>query len=203
MNGTSLSHRTAELRVHTWLTRATPLAAILAAGLTACAPTRAQIATRALASGLDDKYHECVPLGWDPVPSAGYYYPGYTSEYREQGVWLRPFWIGVVHAAYADDPRVRTAQQVMDALVDAGMLQREMLPGATYYRLTHLAIPYYFEDNHYGDNPDHLPYLCYSRLIPRQILSTGEAMRGSFRGEFELVCELAGRLGSAALLTIP
>ncbi len=40
------------------------------------------------------------------------------------------------------------------------------------YNLTERAFPYYFEGNDFGDNPDHLSYLCYSRLVPDRVVSS-------------------------------
>lgn len=158
--------------------------AICAYLLSGCSPTAPRIVFNSLDAELHHQYHACIPLGWDPVPVAGYYYPGYSSEYREEGVWLHPYWIGVVYRSQLADQRVRTAQQVMNVLVREGMLERSPAHDAMYYHLTPRALPYYFEGNSYGNNPDHLPYLCYSTIVPAKILSTGPITRRTFHSEF-------------------
>lgn len=157
----------------------------LAQMLTCCSAVSDRVVVGTLKTALQQEYHACVPLGWDPVPVLGHYYPGYSSEYFENGVWLRPFWIGVVYDNQQRDPRVRAAEAVMDALIRVGMLQRTSGRGATFYHLTPAAVRYYYDGNSYGDNPDHLPFLCYSSVLPTKVIRTGPILRRSFRVTFE------------------
>jgi hypothetical protein len=141
---------------------------------------------RTLSSDLSEQYHECVPLGWDPVPvGTDYYYEGYTSEYREEGVWLHPYWLGLIHTSELSDPDARNAYDVLNALRRAGMVERANDTGAYFYRLTPRATAYYFEMNDVGNNPDHWPYLCYSSILPRRIVSTRRVKDGLFHVAFE------------------
>ncbi len=139
-----------------------------------------------LQSDLSEQYHACVPLGWNPVPVIRrYYYPGYTSEYREEGVWLHPAWLGAIPVDRLSDANVRTAYDVLDALVRAGMVLKVRVPGAFRYRLTMNAMPYYFEDDSFKNNPDRLPYLCYSRILPNRVLRIEDVRPSRTRTTFE------------------
>lgn len=141
---------------------------------------------RTLHGDLAEQYHECVPLGWDPVPvETHYYYEGFTSEYREAGVWLHPLWLGLIHTSDLSDPNARTAKDVLNALARAGMVERRVAGDDTFYRLTSRAVAYYFESNRFGSNPEHWPYLCYSSIVPRRVLWTKRDGAHSFRVSFE------------------
>lgn len=156
----------------------------LPAWLDAGGPANSHFAMSSLDAQLSDQYHECVPLGWNPQPVAGSYYPAYSAEYRENGVWLHPYWLGRVRRSDLNDPNKHLVYDVMNALVHAGLLQRSAAGDALYYRMTLAATPYYYEANSYGNNPDHLPYLCYSRIVPQAILSRARMGRNAFRVKF-------------------
>ena len=151
----------------------------LAAFLMSCAhPDKAVMQT--LRSGLAAQYHECVPLGWNPVPVLRrYYYAGYTSEYREEGVWLHPAWLGVINEKELSDANVRTAYELLNALVRENLVTDERAGAVFHYRLTMRAMQYFFTDNRFGSNPLHLPYLCYSRIVPDRILNIKQHRGGS------------------------
>lgn len=153
--------------------------------LNAGGPANPRFAMNALATQLSEQYHQCVPLGWNPQPIASSYYPAYSREYRENAVWLHPYWLGLVRRSELTDPNVRLAYNVMNTLVRAGMLERTIRTDGLYYRLTVAALRYYFENNRYGNNPDHLPYLCYSRLIPQRVLFSHRLSDGAFRVAFD------------------
>lgn len=137
-----------------------------------------------LSAHLDGHDHRCVPLGWLPVAVAGSYYPDYSIEYRPEGVWLRPYWIGAIFNGQQNEPHIRKVAEVMDALAAVGLVQQQKIRIGHVYRLTPKAIPYYSEDNSYGDNPDHLPFLCYTRIVPTKIESlvsgTGQSLEVRF-----------------------
>jgi hypothetical protein len=66
----------------------------------------------------------------------------------------------------------RTAAVVLNALVRSGLVQKQYMRAGIRYNLTERAFPHYFEGNDFGDNPDHLSYLCYSRIVPDRIVSS-------------------------------
>ncbi len=169
-----------------WMLLGAGLAAwsLLPAVFDANSPSNPRFIMRALATQLSQQYHQCVPLGWAPQPVAGSYYPAYSAEYRQNGVWLRPYWLGMVPRSGLTHPKVRQAYGVLNALVRAGLLVRTSQSDGTYYRLTLRALPYYFDDNGFGDNPDHFPYLCYSRLLPTRVRWTRPAGSHAVRVQF-------------------
>ncbi len=124
----------------------------------------------ALRSQVANQYHECVPLGWAPVPVAGTYYPGYSAELQETNSWLRPLWLGSVQTSDLQRPAVRATFEVLNELAHVGMLESRRVPGGFRYRLTLRALPYYFDENQYGNNPEHWPYLCYSLIVPQRVV---------------------------------
>jgi hypothetical protein len=65
---------------------------------------------------------------------------------------------------------------VLDELARIGMLKKESGWSAERYRLTARAIPYFFAESQHGNNPEALPYLCYSTIVPQRIVWT-EAVR--------------------------
>ena len=122
-----------------------------------------------------------MPLGWSPVAVAGTYYPGTSVTLYEEGVWLPAQWIGRVRARDLARRDVRTISGVLNELARAGMLVRDNARGGTRYHLTAAAAPFYYDENDYGNNPDHIPYLCYSTIVPQQVLSIDSARRGRLR----------------------
>jgi hypothetical protein len=152
------------------------VALLLASFAAACAPNDPRVVIRELRSELAQQYHECVPLGWNPVPVAGTYYPGTNVVLEEQGngrVWLPALWIArIPNRLRARDAGVRAAAEVLDELARAGMIDRHAdLPGSTY-RLTPAAMPYFFSENAHGSNPPAFPYLCYSTIVPERVVAT-------------------------------
>ena len=126
---------------------------------------------RILREDLAQQVHACVPLGWNPVPTAadGIYYPGRTLVVHEEGVWFTALWLARVRASRLEDPDVRATVTVLDELVRLGMLQRTRRRTVATYRLTPRAIPYFYAQDDYGNNPSGQPYLCYSRIVPERI----------------------------------
>jgi hypothetical protein len=134
---------------------------------------------------LQGQPHACVPLGWNPVPAGGYYYPGYSTSYQKPGVWLPPLWLGVIYDDQRNDADVRASYDVINALISVGMVRVERRSHATFYHLTMNAVPYYFNSNNYGEDPDGIPMLCYSTIVPTKILSTSAVVGGSFKATFQ------------------
>ena len=144
---------------------------LLVAGLLAgCAPSRDQIALDALNAQLAKQYHECVPLGWSPVTVAGTYYPGVSVILDVEG-WLPARWIGLVRKRNLGRADVRTISAVLDDLVRVGLLERDAFRGGggVRYNLSTAALPFYYDENQHGNNPAHIPYLCYSTIVPTRV----------------------------------
>jgi hypothetical protein len=145
---------------------------IAAALLAACSATDDRAVLAALQTQLSAQYHECVPLGWTPVPVAGTYYPGISVTLTEEGVWLPARWIGRVRSRDLARPDVRAAFDVLNELSRAGLLYRDDdRPGVFRYTLTAAGQQFFYDDSAYGNNPDHIPYLCYSTIVPQRIES--------------------------------
>ena len=146
------------------------LAALLLALAAACSPTNHRVVLRELRQQLAAQVHECVPLGWTPVPVDASFYPGYTAQYQDERSWLAPLWLGSISNSDLRSAQARTSFAVLNALVRAGMVQRIAVPGGFHYRLTVAAMPYFYARNDYGNNPDAIPYLCYSTMLPDKIV---------------------------------
>jgi hypothetical protein len=155
--------------------RSAAAALALAVALAACSPTDPGVVLRELRGELAQQYHECVPLGWNPVPVAGTYYPGANVVVEEQGngqVWLPAMWIAWIGDRELKRADVRATAELMNALARDGMLQREVRPGGSKYRLTAKSTPYFFSENEHGSNPPAIPYLCYSTIVPQRVVAT-------------------------------
>jgi hypothetical protein len=157
-------------------------ALLAAALLTACTRTDDRAILSMLQTQLAKQYHECVPLGWAPVPNAGTYYPGVSVTVEENGVWLPAVWVAHVRSHDLTRPDVRTAAAVLDELTAKGMLVRTTAPDGNRYRLARAGSDFYYDDNEYGNNPDHIPYLCYSTIVPQRIMSTEPPRRERLPG---------------------
>jgi len=139
--------------------------------IAACAANDKRVVLKALNAQLAEQYHQCGPVGWDPVPVlAGVFYPGYSAEYIPEIKWLPAQWIGTVRTKYLAEPEIRASFDVMNELVRAKMLERNAVPGGFRYNLTESALDYYWEHDRYRDNSGGQPYLCYSRIIPERVL---------------------------------
>jgi hypothetical protein len=141
----------------------------------ACSPTDPRVVLRELRGELAQQYHECVPLGWNPVPVAGTYYPGANLVVEEEGngrVWLPAMWIAWIDDRKLKRADVRATAELLNALARDGMLSREARRGGSTYRLTAKAVPYFFSENAHGSNPPAIPYLCYSTMIPERVTAT-------------------------------
>src|ERR1700680_1504944 len=151
---------------------------VLASGLlilvlSACASTPA-MRNRALfdhlSFSLTNQYHECIPLGWAPVPTAGTYYPGYTATLASYHEFLDAVWRGRIETGELRKPDALAVFDVLNHLVRVGMLVRSPRGAGYDYFLTWRAIQYYFGSSNYNNNHGSLPYLCYSTIVPDRIL---------------------------------
>lgn len=137
--------------------------------LAACSHSAFQ---RVITDRFADQFHRCIPLGWNAFPIDGTYVPDYSVEFSPRDVWLAPLWVGFVPSSVQVSPPGSLAYQILNALVQAGMATSEPVRNGTRYHLTERAVPYYFEGSDFGNNPLHLSYLCYSKIVPDQILWT-------------------------------
>jgi hypothetical protein len=146
------------------------LAGLIAAEYaSAPAPDSTRAVLGALRSDLRFTYHQCVPLGWAPVPVSGTYYPGYTATAQNYAMWLDALWRGHIER---NDLRTRQARSVygtLNYLAAAGLLARKAGRSGFDYFLTPRAIPYYYGSSTFENNRDSLTYLCYSSIVPNRI----------------------------------
>lgn len=146
------------------------MAAAITTLVAACAPNSAFTIMHAAQAHFARAYHQCIPLGWNPTPIYGTYYPGYDVELEESDWWLPPIWLGYLPQSVAYGRRARTAERVLALLVGAGMVKRDTYSGASYYHITDAAFDYFYDDDNLGNNPGHAPYLCFSKIVPQRVL---------------------------------
>lgn len=159
------------------MTRSFLCAALLLPLLAACASHPQSHALRVLKEQLAAQYHECVPLGWAPVPVGDSYYPGYTAALQSYHEWLDGIWVGKVYKRDLSNPQARTVTQVLDAFVQAGLMTSAATPDGRRYNLTPAAVRYYFGSEIYDNNHGSMPYLCYSSIEPVRIVWQGPPAR--------------------------
>ena len=163
------------------------MAALSLALAAACSPTNHRVVLRELRHQLAAQAHECIPLGWTPVPVDASFYPGYTAQYQDERSWLAPLWLGSIRNSDLKSVQARTSAAILDALARVGMVQRIAVPGGSHYRLTVAAMPYFYARNDYGNNPDAIPYLCYSTIVPDHVVWSDSIQRNARRGVFHAV----------------
>lgn len=146
------------------------LAALIGAEyLTAPRPNSTRALLASLADELRFTYHDCVPLGWEPVPVSGTYYPGYTASAQNYGMWLDALWRGRIGKRELSDPHARDVFAVLNRLTAEGLLARKNDSAGYRYFMTPRAIPYFYGSSVFRDNRDSLPYLCYSSIVPQRV----------------------------------
>lgn len=141
---------------------------LIVLGLGACS-ARYRPVLDAIATDFRFQYHECVPLGWVPVPAAGSYYPGYTASLGSFHEFLDAAWRGRIDTKDLGSPTVQREYAILNHLVHSGLLSRSDSHDAAIYELTVDAWPYYFDSSIYNNNRDSLQYLCYSQVEPTNI----------------------------------
>ncbi len=143
----------------------------LAAALSACSHTSDWYALRDLDERFSDQMHDCVPLGWNPARvDDRFFYSGFSSELDETFWYLPPPWVAMIRPQDRAHPQARAAEALLDHLARAGMVARSRSHGSTDYNLTLSGLDYFFDANHFGNNPLHEPYLCYSKIVPERVL---------------------------------
>jgi hypothetical protein len=135
-----------------------------------CVPASKPTVFEALSERVSQQYHQCVPLGWAVVPTAGSFYPGTNFSLYETNVIAQAFWLGRVSRRAASRRDGREVLEILDRLVRAGMVDKETSPAFSRFSLTYKAIPYFYNDDHYGSNRGAFPYLCFSTVTPTRIL---------------------------------
>lgn len=170
------------------------LTAALAFAVPGCGSSEDARFAASLRSRLANQYHQCVPLGWRPVvlPWGGYY-PGYDASTVEDGVWLQALWIGTMRKRDEMLPDVHRTAHVLDGLVQRGLLERIELRDRFRYHLTPRGARYYYDDDRFGNNPEHWPYLCFSRLVPERIVADARSGHVTFVWSDETVDAWATR----------
>lgn len=141
--------------------------------LAACAPKTGPGSQYALLDALSEQlyqYHSCIPLGWQPVAVAGTYYPGYIASLQGYAEFLDAIWRGRIPAGDVQKPRVAPVFRVLNHLVQAGLLDRKRTSTGFDYYLTEQALQYYYASSLYQDNRGNMQYLCYSKIVPEQII---------------------------------
>jgi hypothetical protein len=115
-------------------------------------------------------FYECVPLGWAPVARGDGYYEGYSVELDETGWWLPPTWAARMNPKSLNSADARVTFTLLNHLAAAGMLRKDRFGDSIAYHLTWNGLPYYFDEDDFGNNPEHYSYLCYSRIVPERVL---------------------------------
>lgn len=142
---------------------------LIAVALYACAPTDHHIIMLNLRAQFAQQGCECVPLGWVPVRLADTYYQGYSAELDQTDWWLPPKWVGRVSTKDLKHANVRVTYDLLNELTRVGMLDRKPAADAFEYHLTLSALPFYYDEDALGNNPEHFTYLCYSRMVPERL----------------------------------
>ncbi len=152
-----------------WLFPANAACVLLAAAaLSSCSPTDHRIILYALRERFH--YYECVPLGWVPVPVDGTYVQGYSAELDQTDWWLPPKWVGSIRIDRLKHRDARVTYALLNELVRVGMLDRNRVKNSFRYHLTWRALSYYFDENDFGNNPEHYSFLCYSKIAPQRVV---------------------------------
>ncbi|HET6896323.1 MAG TPA: hypothetical protein VFH72_13140 [Candidatus Baltobacteraceae bacterium] len=160
---------------------ASAFCAALALSACAHAPTPGSTAAvlNALSSALDVQYHACVPLGWNPVVVAGTYYPGYIASRQSYEETWDAIWRGRILTAETAKLPVKPVYEVLNHLVEAGLLKRTRSSSSYDYYLKYAALPYYYDTSWFGNNKGDMQYLCYSKIVPDRILWVEHTRRPS------------------------
>lgn len=140
--------------------------------LSACAsrpPTANRVLLDYLSNEMTFQYHECVPLGWAPVPVAGTYVEGYSATLGGYDEFLDAIWRGRIETSTLHKRDVFVVFNVLNHLVYAGLLARSDRADGYDYFLTWNAVPYFYASSRYSNNRGSKPYLCYSTVVPDRI----------------------------------
>lgn len=136
-------------------------------------------------------YYACVPLGWVPIPAADMSYQvGYSAQTDDSSWYLPAKWVANIDRSTTKRPDVKAEFELLTRLVDAGVLQMSVSGERFTFHLTWNGLPYYYDDDEFGNNPLHEPFLCQSRIVPGAILWKepvhGETIGGVDRSVFRV-----------------
>jgi hypothetical protein len=157
--------------------------ALVIFGSAGCAPTNHYVLLNAMRERF--RFYECVPLGWEPVQFAGGYYQGYTAEAQQLGWWVPARWVAQVRMKRIESPDERSVVDVIEALARHGMVSRSNDHGIATYYLTWQSLPYFYDDDDYGNNPERYPYLCSRDVQPTRVAWTRSLGGGAAPGSFQ------------------
>lgn len=138
-------------------------------------------------------FYACVPLGWVPIPTADKSYMiGYSAQTDDSSWYLPAKWVANIDRGSTKRPDVKAEFDLLTHLVDAGALQMSVTGDRFTFHLTWNSLQYYYDDDEFGNNPLHEPFLCQSRIVPGSILwrepvrseTVGGVERNVFRAAF-------------------
>jgi len=138
-------------------------------------------------------YYACVPLGWVPIPTVDKSYNvGYSAQTDDSSWYLPAKWVANIDRSSTTRPDVKAEFDLLTRLVDAGALQMSVAGDRFTFHLTWNSLQYYYDDDEFGNNPLHEPFLCQSRIVPSAILwrepvrseTVGGVNRNVFRAAF-------------------
>jgi hypothetical protein len=161
-------------------------------------PVLAQFADR-----LDRQFHECVPLGWEPVifPSRGFI-PGFNADAVAHGGMLQARWAGSLPARATTNAHAERVRAILDAFVAAGLLARREVDGRARYTLTEAGDAAYYDRDRLGTDAEGWPYFCYSRLDVATVAWAGPSSRDAY-GEETRRIRFRWKPGAAAAWATP
>ncbi|HEY7995020.1 MAG TPA: hypothetical protein VID24_12470 [Candidatus Eremiobacteraceae bacterium] len=128
-----------------------------------------------------------------PIPTShNSYMVGYSAQTDDSSWYLPAKWVANIDRSTTQRPDVKAEFDLLIRLVDAGVLQMSMASDRFTFHLTWNGLPYYYEDDEFGNNPLHEPFLCQSRIVPGAILwrepvrseSIGGVDKNVFRAAF-------------------
>lgn len=118
-----------------------------------------------LQAALQGTFHDCVPLGWYPKRLPGeIYYPGMNLDVANADGPFQSLWVGIVRPGAERDPRIAAIKEVIDRLVDAGILTRTNDLRGIRYNVSRYGQSYYYDGDHINGNTENWKYVCYSTL---------------------------------------
>jgi len=146
-------------------------AAVATVVLCACSPSNDWYVQRILADQVAGTVHDCVPLGWNPERiDDNFFTVGYSAEVDETYWFVSPPWAAGFGPRDARDPRGKTTRELLAHLVQAGMVNEVSSYGTDQYKLAEPGFERFFDDDHFGNNRLHNPYVCYTTIVPRSIV---------------------------------
>ena len=155
--------------MRTDLALAPAMAAVIVAASSGCSVQSSTALIHAF--GQRFPYYACVPLGWVPIPAPDKSYEvGYSAQTDDSSWYLPAKWVANIDRSSTKRPDVKAEFDLLTHLVDAGVLQMSVARDRFTFHLTLNGLPNYYDDDEFGNNPLHEPFLCQSRIVPGAIL---------------------------------